>query len=211
MLLASGGYDFLVDPNSTAAETLVLWQPERLARLVRLSPTPYATDCLVRFEPDRWGGRQLGRIVPDGYQLVVAPALGIEHHLLLSCAEVPGAGTPLAPVPAFDAWHPERLAATLAFWRFAQYPRVTPGASTRLPRPASRALQAAFMLWALDLKHVGATDREIACAVWGDAPSGWSDSALRAQVRRFLKAARQHAADRYAVLLKPKRIRPVPT
>jgi hypothetical protein len=36
------------------------------------------------------------------------------------------------------------------------------------------------MIWALDLKHVGATDREIACAVWGDARKGWSDSALRA-------------------------------
>jgi hypothetical protein len=72
-------------------------------------------------------------------------------------------------------------------------------------------LQAAFMLWALDLKHVGATDREIACAVWGDAPKGWSDSALRAQVRRFLKAARQNAAERYAIILKPKPIRPDPT
>jgi hypothetical protein len=67
------------------------------------------------------------------------------------------------------------------------------------------------MIWALDLKHVGATDREIACAVWGEAPAGWSDSALRAQVRRFLKAARQHATGRYTIMLKPKPIRTDPT
>jgi hypothetical protein len=119
------GYDFLVDPDCPAADTLILWQPERLARLVRLSPTPYGADCLVRFEPGRWGGRQLGQSVPDGYHMVVAPALGAEHHSLLTCAEPPRVGTPLTPLPAFDAWHPERLAATLAFWRFAQYPRVT--------------------------------------------------------------------------------------
>jgi hypothetical protein len=200
-----------MNPDCSAADTLILWQPEKLARLVRLSPTPYSTECLVRFEPGRWGGRQLGRGVSDGYQLVVAPTLGVEHHLLLTCAEPPGTGMPLAPVPDFDAWHPERLAATLAFWRFAQYPRVTQGSSVGLPAPTGRTLQAAFMIWALDLKHVGATDREIARAVWGDAPAVWSDSALRAQVRRFVKAAREHSARRYSVLLKPKRIRPVPT
>jgi len=183
----------------------VFWQADLLARIVRLTHVHHVADSLVRYEPERWGGAQMGCETPDGFHLIIMCRDGNEHRLLLPGTHPPPTGTPLAAVAALDPWHPERLAATLAFWRFAQNPRVTRVASI-LPRPSNvRALQSAFMMWALDLKKIGTSDREIARALWGEAPATWSDSALRAQVRRFIQAARRQASGQYRLHLKPRR------
>ena len=78
--VGAGGYDFLEDPNKTGLEASVFWRADVLARHVRLAPAPegLATGSLIRYEPERWGGRQTGRFTPDGYHLIVAPARGIE-------------------------------------------------------------------------------------------------------------------------------------
>src|SRR4029077_6689561 len=129
-----GGYDFLEDPNKTGLEASVFWRADVLARHVRLAPAPegLATGSLIRYEPERWGGRQAGRPTPDGYYLIVAPAHGIEHHLIFADSGPPPHGRALMPLPSFDAWHPERLAATLAFCRFPQNPPPSPAPPHKL-------------------------------------------------------------------------------
>ena len=187
----------------------MFWRADALARHVRLAPAlgSIAPDSLVRFEPDRWGGRQAGRSTPDGYHLIVAPAIGVEHHLFFVDLDPPPMGTPLMPLPSFDAWHPERLEATQAFWRFAQTPRSSPAPRVKPPRPTAKALEFAFLVWVLDLKRQGATDRDLAKALFGVAPGDWEDGGIRSQVRRFVAKARIFAAGQYHLLLKPRRRR----
>lgn len=203
----AGGSDVLANPERTGLDTFVFWRADALARHVRLATAPdsITTDSLVRFEPDRWGGRRAGRSTPDGYHLIVAPAVGVEHHLFFADVDPPPIGTPLVPQPSFDAWHPERLEATLAFWRFAQNPRSSPAPRVKPPRPTAKALEFVFLAWLLDLKRQGASERELARALFGERPSDWEDGGLRSQVRRLVAKARTFAAGKYQLLLKPRR------
>ena len=187
----------------------MFWRADALAGHVRLVPAPdgIAADSLVRFEPDRWGGRQAGRPTPDGYHLILAPATGVEHHLFFANADPPPVGTPLVPQPSFDAWHPERLEATLAFWRFTQNPRISPAPRIKPPRATGKTLEFAFLVWVLDLKTQGASERDLAGALFGERPVDWEDGGLRSQIRRFVTKARIFASGQYKLLLKPRRQR----
>jgi hypothetical protein len=204
---SAGGCDFLEHPDRNGLEAFVFWRADAFARHVRLTPAPdgLSQDGLVHFEPKRWGGRQAGRRTPDGYHLIVAPAHGIEHHLFFTGSCPPPIGTELMPLPTFDAWHPERLEATHAFWRFAQHPRVSPAPRVKAPRPSPKTLEAAFLIWALDLKKAGASTRDIAQALFSDAPKGWEDSGFRSWVRRFVAKAESYSVGKYRSLLKPDR------
>jgi hypothetical protein len=186
----------------------VFWRADALARFVRLAPVPesLAADSLIRYEPERWGRRQAGRSTLDGYQLILAPIPGIEHHLIFSDPDPPRPGTALMPLPSFDVWHPERLAATLAFWRFAQHPRSSPAAPVKSPKPTAKSLEAAFLVWTFDLERSGASSREIAWALFGEAPPGWEDSSGRSRVRRLLRKAKAMSSNGYRRLLKPPRL-----
>ncbi|MDR3529309.1 MAG: DUF2285 domain-containing protein [Rhodopila sp.] len=204
---AAGGRDFLEHPGRSGLEALVFWRADALARHVRVVPASERTsgDGLVRFEPARWGGRQAGRATPDGYHLIVSPSHGVEHHLFFTDPDPPPAGTKLMPMPAFDAWHPERLEATLAFWRFAHHPRVSPAPRVKPPPSGPKALETAFLIWTLDLNRAGTSDREIARAIFGEAPKEWEDSGSRSMVRRFIAKAEEFTANKYHSLLKPRR------
>ena len=173
------------------------WRADALARHVRLvaAPDSIAADSLVRFEPDRWGG----------YHLIVAPAPGVEHHLIFADTDPPPVGAPLVPLPSFDVWHPERLEATLAFWRFAQNPRTSPAPRVKPPRPTATSLEFAFLTWVLDLKLQGASDRDLAWTLFGELSADWEDGGLRSQIRRFVAKAKVFAACQYRQLLKPRR------
>jgi hypothetical protein len=207
----AGGYDFLEDPNKTGLEASVFWRADALARLVRLTPLPEGlAGSLIRYEPGHWGGRQAGRPTPDGYHLIVAPARGVEHHLIFGDAGPPPHGRALMPLPSFDAWHPEHLAATLAFWRFAQNPRSSPAAPVKLPKPSAKTLEAAFLIWALDLDRAGNSDRYIVRALFDDAPPDWEDSSSRSRIRRLLRKAETMSAGKYRLLLKPRRLGATP-
>ena len=109
-------------------------------------------------------------------------------------------------MPSFDAWHAERLAATLAFWRFAQSPRSSPAVPVKMPKPCAKSLEAAFLVWTLDLERSGTSAREIALTLFGEAPPDWEDSSARSQVRRLLTKAKAMSAGRYRGLLKPPRL-----
>ena len=110
------------------------------------------------------------------------------------------------PLPTFDAWHPERLAATLAFWRFAQNPRSSPAAPVNTPKPTARSVEASFLIWALDLDRAGNSTREIARALFGEVLPDWEDSSVRSRVRRLLRKAKAMSAGNYRELLQPRRL-----
>lgn len=205
-----GGCDVLEDPRHNGSQAFVFWRADAFARWVRLAPAPRDAATLVKFEPRRWGGQQSGLTTTDGYHLIVRPPRGIEHHLFFADPDPPAVGTALVPSPPFDAWHPERLEAALAFWRFAHRPRRSPAPRVPLLRPGPKSLEIAFLIWTLDLNLEGASDREIAEVLFGRAPRNWEDSGFRSLVRRFIAKSRLYGAERWRSLLKPDRSRVFP-
>ncbi len=186
---------------------MLFWNAAATARIVRVvvAAGPAAGRGLVRFEQNGWGACHVGRPTPDGYHLIVAPDVGIRHHLLLPGPEPPVPGATLAPVIPWDEWHPERLEAARAFWHFAARPRVSPAPRTPPPRPHPRGLKIAYMAWALDLAGAGASERDIHRAVIGEPHSAWEDSGARSRIRTLLATARRWRDGAALQLLLPRR------
>ncbi len=186
---------------------MLFWTADASARIVRAHIAPTGADAtpLVRFEPDRWGAPFAARATPDGYHLIVAPNAGTRHHLLLPGPDPPAFGAALTPLIPWDAWHPERLEAARAFWKFAARPRVSPAPRTPPPRPHPHGLKIAYMAWALDLAAVGASERDIHRTVIGEPPAAWEDSGERRRIRTLLATARRWRDGAAFQLLRPPR------
>ena len=186
---------------------MLFWNADATARIVRVvvAAGAPADRALVRFERDGWGARHVGRLTPDGYHLIVAPDVGIRHHLLLPGPEPPAPGAILTPGIPWDAWHSERLDASRAFWHFAARPRVLPAPRSPPLRPHPRGLKIAYMAWALDLAGAGASERDIHRAVIGEPPAPWEDSGARSRIRALLATARRWRDGAVFRLLMPRR------
>jgi hypothetical protein len=186
---------------------MLFWNADATARIVRVvvAADAAAARALVRFEPDVWGARHIGRLTPDGYHLIAAPDVGTRHHLLLPGPEPPPPGAILTPCIPWDEWHPERLEAARAFWHFAARPRVSPAPRCPPARPHSRSLKIAYMAWALDLAGAGASERDIHRAVIGEPPVPWEDSGARSRIRTLLVTARCWRDGAALQLLLPRR------
>ena len=190
---------------------MLFWNADATVRIVRVSVAAgvAADGAMVRFEPDRWGARHVGRPTPDGYHLIVAPNAGIRHHLLSPGPDPPPPGATLAPIVPWDAWHPERSEAARAFWYFAARPRVSPAPRTAPPKRHPRGLKIAYMAWALDLGVAGASERDIHRAMIVDPPAAWEDSGARSRIRTLIATARRWRDGAAFQLLMPNR-RPLP-
>lgn len=186
---------------------MLFWNADATARIVRVvvAADVAADRALVRFEPDVWRARHIGRLTPDGYHLIAAPDVGTRHHLLLPGPRPPAPGTILTPVIPWDAWHPERLEAARAFWHFAARPRASPVPRSPPSRPHPRGLKIAYMAWALDLAGAGASERDIHRAVIGEPPAAWEDSGARSRIRTLLGTARRWRDGAAFRLLMPQR------
>ena len=186
---------------------MLFWIAEATARVVhvRVGTDETIGESLVRFDPDNWGAHYTGRPTPDGYHLVVAPSASVRHHLIFQSRDPPPADASLTPVVPWDAWHPERLEAAHAFWRFAARPRVPAASSTTRPKPHPRGLKIAYMAWALDLTITGASERDIHRALLGEPPAAWEDSGARSRVRTLVATARRWRDGAAFTLLKPPR------
>ncbi|MEE3502977.1 DNA -binding domain-containing protein [Acidiphilium acidophilum] len=182
---------------------------EAIARAVhvRVGHDESIGNSLVRFDPDKWGAHYAGRPTADGYHLVVAPSSSVRHHLIFQSRDPPPVNAPLTPVVPWDAWHPERLEAAQAFWRFATPPRVRPTSSIPRPKAHPRGLKIAYMAWALDLVGTGASERDTHRALLGEPPAAWEDSGARSRVRTLVAAARRWRDGAAFRLLKP--VRPI--
>jgi len=186
---------------------MLFWNADATARSVRVvvAAGPAAGRALVRFERNGWGARHVGRLTPDGYHVIVAPDVGIRHHLLLPGPEPPASGAILRPCIPWDEWHPERLEAARAFWQFAARPRVSPEPRSPPPRPHPRGLKIAYMAWALDLAGAGASERDIHRALIGEPPAPWEDSGARSRIRTLIGTARRWRDGAVFRLLMPQR------
>ena len=186
---------------------MLFWNADATARIVRVvvAPGAPAGRALVRFERDGWGARNVGRLTPDGYHLIVAPNAGTRHHLLLPGPEPPAPAAILTPCTSWDEWHLERLEAARAFWQFAARPRMSPVPRSPPPRPHPRGLKIAYMAWALDLVGAGASERDIHRAVIGEPPAPWEDSGARSRIRALLATARRWRDGAVFRLLMPQR------
>ena len=123
----------------------------------------------------------------DGRHVIVADAAG-EHRLWLRDSQ---SGRPLAAVILLDKDFPTRIASLLRFHR-----RLLGRAAGPLPRgwplTAYRLARLDQMLRALDLRHGGATYRQIAAELGRDdatklSASDWKMSASRSFVVRLVR------------------------
>ncbi|MBS3025028.1 DNA -binding domain-containing protein [Acidiphilium multivorum] len=172
---------------------MLFWSAEATARVVhvRIGTDGTTGPTLVRYDPEGWSARDIGRSTPDGYHLVVAPSSGARHHLIFQSRDPPPANVPLTPIIPWDAWHPERLEAARAFWKFAARPRLSTASSIPEPKAHPRGLKIAYMTWALDLGATGASERDIHRAVLGEPPAAWEDSGARSRMRTLVATARR--------------------
>lgn len=129
-----------------------------------------------------------------------------DHHLWVCAA----AGVPLAVIVPLDPDFAVRLAAA------ARLHRALSRARSRGPPPpwrltAQQRHQFAVTLRALDGRHAGASQREIARVLFGRTIDGraWLGSDLHSRVKRLLRTARGLVAGGYLGLLRAPERRPL--
>jgi hypothetical protein len=199
----AGGYGFPFDPHLHADNVALVWLPQLDPATVLLipAPTPFSAS------------RSLGSLTPifrrlasDGEHWVVSDAEGSFPLLLTGGFEN---DTPVASVSPFDANFAARADPALRLWRLLTGERSVRSADslTQLQRQ-----QLAFSLRALDAHLAGATYREIAEVLFGEArvPTGssWKTHDLRGRTIRLVRAGLRLMRGGYLDLLRHTRRRP---
>ena len=201
---ASGGCDFVANPERSADEIAVFWQPALLGNLIPLGPGPPGTGPPIVFEPWRWPGQKHAFASDHSLQLILDGERE-RHRLLLPGPEPPRDGVALGLVLDRSPFWRARLDAAARF--LAEVGQGLPGLRTPPPPHLSdeRQDRLTTMLWALDLQHAGASEHEIAGMALGTAVTGpaWSNHPDRGEVRRLLAEASSLVAGGYRRLLAP--------
>jgi hypothetical protein len=181
--LFAGGCGFPFDPLLPADNTPLVWLPRLDPATVLLIPAPgpfSASRSLVPLSPI------FTRHASDGEHWVVSDNDGRFALLLMGGFEI---DTPVASVSPFDANFAARADPALRLWRLLTGQRSirTADSLTQLQR-----LQLVFALRALDAHLAGATYREIAEVLFGEArvPTGssWKTHDLRGRTIRLVRA-----------------------
>ncbi len=196
----AGGYLFATAPDDLSDP--VVWRPELTAVTVILDAAPEGFETATPVDPRALGALLADLAGIDGRHVVVADAAG-EHRLWL---RDPAPGRPLAAVIPLDKDFITRIASLLRFHR-----RLLGRAAGPLPRgwplTAYRLARLDLMLRALDLRHTGATYRQIAAEL-GRADAArlsateWKISAARSFVVRLVRDATALANGDYRKLLR---------
>lgn len=180
-----GGCPFATAPTDLSDP--VVWRPELTAVTVILDTAPDGFATAAPVDPRALGALLADQAGIDGRHVIVADAAG-EHRLWL---RDPQPGRPLAAVIPLDKDFITRIASLLRFHR-----RLLGRTAGPLPRgwplTAYRLARLDLMLRALDLRHAGATYREIATALGRDdaaqlSASDWKMSASRSFVVRLVR------------------------
>lgn len=150
-------------------------------------------------------------LAEDGLHILLTTPDRAEHRLWLPGPEPPALGTPLISVVDLDAYAVERAAAVLRFWHAA-----APPARIRTPPPRAgpidhRLIRRMRMLQAYDARRDGATYRDIAAALFGDADvagaAPWKTSSLRETVISLVEGSTRLVMGGWRDLLRPKKRR----
>lgn len=180
-----GGCPFATAPDDLSDP--VAWRPELTAVTVILDAAPDGFEAASPVDPRALGALLADLAGIDGRHIVVADTAG-EHRLWL---RDPTPARPLAAVIPLDKDFLTRIASLLRFHR-----RLLGRAAGPLPRgwplTAYRLARLELMLRALDLRHGGATYRQIAAELGcADATklsaSDWKMSASRSFVVRLVR------------------------
>jgi hypothetical protein len=172
-----------------------------LSDVVRL--TPAATTSDITFDPLSWPGRKSMLLAEGGVHMILALP-GDEFRLWLPGPDPPAVGTPLAAAVDFGVQMTERTAAAERFWRAMTGLPPRPTLFPLAPQPRRHAM----VLWALDLRRAGQSQRAIARTMLNLIPQPeWADAAERSQIRRLLRDGDRLAEGGYLKLLQPPRHR----
>ncbi|WP_291719001.1 DUF2285 domain-containing protein [Magnetospirillum sp. 64-120] len=181
----AGGCLFATAPDDLSDP--VVWRPELTAVTVILDAAPEGFETASPVDPRALGALLADHAGIDGRHVIVADAAG-EHRLWLREA-MPG--RPLAAVIPLDKDFFTRIASLLRFHR-----RLLGRAAGPLPRgwplTSYRLARLDLILRALDLRHGGATYRQIAAELGREdatklSASDWKMSASRSFVVRLVR------------------------
>jgi hypothetical protein len=193
----AGGCGFPFDPHLHADNAPLVWLPRLDPATVLLIPAPgpfSASRSLVSLTPF------FRRHATDGEHWVVSDGEGRFALLLMGGFEI---DTPVASVSPFDANFAARADPALRLWRLLTGERSIRSVDslTQLQRQ-----QLVFALRALDAHLAGATYREIAEVLFGEArvPSGssWKTHDLRGRTIRLVRAGSRLMRGGYLDLLR---------
>lgn len=180
-----GGCPFATAPDDLSNP--VVWRPELTAVTVILDAAPDGFETASPVDSRTLGALLADLAGIDGRHVIVADAAG-EHRLWLREATP---GQPLAAVIPLDKDFLTRIASLLRFHR-----RLLGRAATDPPRgwplTAYRLARLDLILRALDLRHSGATYRQIAAELGREdatklSASDWKMSASRSFVVRLVR------------------------
>lgn len=195
----NGGYDFLLDPDRSAHEAAIFWQPELVASVLILEAAPAVFHRARRLDQLDLAHATLHAPRDSEAAIVLADPAG-DHHLVASAID-PAA--PLAVLlPLDDSFH-IRAEAALRFQRhlFGRATGPLPRALALTPRHRLRLVR---MVRALDGRFSGASYREIAGVLfdipWQSATE-WKTSSIRGQTIRLVKDAQTMMHGGYLRLL----------
>ena len=192
-----GGCGFPFDPHLPADNVPLVWLPQLDPATLLLIPAPRPfsnSRSLVSLTPI------FRRHASDGEHWVVSDSEGRFALLLMGGVEI---DTPAASVGPFDANFAARADPALRLWRLLTGERSIRSADslTQLQRQ-----QLVFALRALDAHLAGATYREIAEVLFGEArvPTGssWKTHDLRGRTIRLVRAGLRLMRGGYLDLLR---------
>ncbi len=196
---ASGGCDFLADPDTSADHSPVFWQPAELAPIVILATAPAGASQATITLADL-PAIIVRRDAADGTHLIVRSGAGFLQLWVTSGTD---AGAALAAAIPVDALTLARADALARLWETLARAPPRPRSSQR--RRIQRLIAA---LRALDARLEGMSYRTIAEAFFGAkriADEPWKTSSLRDQVIRLSRTGVALMRGGYCTLLRPKR------
>jgi hypothetical protein len=194
--LIGGDCGFAIDPETTAAESAIIWTAAVDPRMLMLTRTPHGLEHSVS-EPPAEALRQApeGQFVRYGDRTEPLIALHVAHD---------GRGDVLSVLIPLDRYALDRIDAALRFWRLAQ--GASPVPDPRLTPLRRRNL--IQMLRAIDGRLAGATYQTIATVLFGASETravDWKSDPLRDTVMRRVREGFRLVDGGYRSLLRPHR------
>jgi len=170
-----------MEPARSASEATISWTPDSDLSTVMLATSPLGPNASSLHPDIRLVAT--GAADTDGERPGLIPGLGEDHHVLMTDA---ARAAPLAAIIPLDGDTLDRLTALERLWRSIVQPETAP--PPRLTPQRRRRLR--HMLQAVDARAAGASHRQLAQVLFGEAriaAEPWKTSALRDTTLRLAR------------------------